>query len=75
MWLNMTYFANNMQTECKQTVQTDALYNERKSCNEDIRKQQRLQGILCDNLQVQEILHLYRIADNGEIFWNDFSEV
>ena len=52
MWLNMTYFANNMQTECKLTVQTDALYNERKSCNEDIRKQQRLQGILCDNLQV-----------------------
>ena len=75
MWLNMMYFANNMQTECKQTVQTDALYNERKSSNEDIRKQQRLQGILCDNLQVQEILHLYRIADNGEIFWNDFSEV
>ena len=71
----MTYFANNMQTECKQTVQTDALYNERKSSNEDIRKQQRLQGILCDNLQVQEILHLYRIADNGEIFGNDFSEV
>lgn len=75
MWLNMTYFANNMQTECKQAVQTDALYNERKSSNEDIRKQQRLQGILCDNLQVQEILHLYRIADNGEIFGNDFSEV
>ena len=75
MWLNMTYFANNMQTECKQTVQTDALYNERKSSNEDIRKQQSLQGILCDNLQVQEILHLYRIGDNGEIFWNDFSEV
>ena len=75
MWLNMTYFANNMQTECKQTFQTDALYNERKSSNEDIRKQQRLQGILFDNLQVQEILHLYRIADNGEIFWNDFSEV
>lgn len=42
MWLNMAYFANNMQTECKHTVQTDALYNERKSCNEDIRKQQRL---------------------------------
>ena len=35
----MMYFANNMQTECKQTVQTDALDNERKSCNEDIRKQ------------------------------------
>ena len=75
MWLNMTYFANNMKTECKKTVKTDELYNERKSSNEDIRKQQRLQGILCDNLQVQEILHLYRIADNGEIFWNDFSEV
>ena len=75
MWLNMTYFANNMQTECKQTFQTDALYNERKSCNEDIRKQQRLQGVLCNNLQVQEILHLYRITDNGEIFGNDFSEV
>ena len=71
----MTYFANNMQTECKHTVQTDVLYNERKSSNEDIRKQQRLQGILCDNLQVQEILYLYRIADNGEIFGNDFSEV
>ena len=64
-----------MQTKIKQADWTEALDNERKSCNEDIRKQQRLQGILCDNLQVQEILHLYRIADNGEIFWNDFSEV